>query len=290
MRAFCVLALGFVASAATPHAATTPVPGVTPFVLGPGAVVVAVRLNARGPFRLLLDTGSTHTSISSRTAEAIGAPVIAKAPMGSSAGSRITLVVAIESLEIGPVVVGDVQASIVELDGIPGGDGIDGVIGQDALASVRYTIDYRQRRVVWWPDSALDARGSSLSLEPSHGRFLVTLDQRQSRLRLVPDSGADSLLLFAPKNSLPVTRFPAPATLTTPSGATEVRLAKVRELSVGTLTLRDVPAVVAERDRSEPDEVDGLLPLHLFDRVTIDGPRQRMIVEKFSETRRLMFF
>jgi hypothetical protein len=98
------------------------------------------------------------------------------------------------------------------------------------------------------------------------------------------------MLLFDPDGTLPVTRLPASATLTTTSGATEVRLVKVRELSVGTLTLRDVPAVVADRDRSEPDEVDGLLPLHLFDRVTIDGPRQRMIVEKFSETRRLMFF
>jgi predicted aspartyl protease len=208
--------------------------------------------------------------------------------MGSAAGSRDTLVVRIDSVQLGPIEATDLLASVVEIE--MAGDGIDGVIGQDALASVRYTIDYRQRRVVWWPDDALDARSTSLSLEPSHGRFLVTLDQRQSRLRLVPDSGADSMLLFDPDVTLPVTRLPASATLTTTSGATEVRLVKVRELSVGTLTLRDVPAVVADRDRSEPDEVDGLLPLHLFDRVTIDGPRQRMIVEKFSETRRLMFF
>jgi hypothetical protein len=37
---------------------------------------------------------------------------------------------------------------------------------------------------------------------------------------------------------------------------------------------------VAERHRSEPAEVDGLLPLHLFDRVTVDGPGRRLIVEK----------
>ena len=41
--------------------------------------------------------------------------------------------------------------------------------------------------------------------------------------------------------------------------------------------------MVAGRDRSEPDEVDGLLPLRLFDRVTIDGPRKRMTVEKVVE-------
>ena len=68
--------------------------------------------------------------------------------------------------------------------------------------------------------------------------------------------------------------------------ARAVRLATIRELQVGALTLRDVPAVVAERDVSEPSEVDGLLPLHLFDRVTVDGPGKRLIVEK---SRRMAF-
>jgi predicted aspartyl protease len=288
MRVSWLLALCLVGCVSLLRAAPAEHPGITPFEHGNEGIVLAVTLNGRGSFRFLLDTGSTHTAVSAETATAIGAPVVARATMGSAAGSRDTLVVRIDSVQVGSIDATDLLASVVEIG--MAGDGIDGVIGQDALASVRYTIDYRQRRVAWWPDAALDARGTSLSLEPSHGRFVVTLDQRQSRLRLVPDSGADSLLLFDPKGTLPVTRLPAPATLTTTSGATEVRLAKVRELSVGTLTLRDVPAVVADRDRSEPDEVDGLLPLHLFDRVTIDAPRQRMIVEKFSETRRLMFF
>ena len=262
--------------------------GITPFEQGNEGIVLAVGLNGRGSFRFLLDTGSTHTTVSAETATAIGAPVVARATMGTAAGSHDTLVVHIDSVRVGPIEATGLLASIVDLK--LAGIGIDGVIGHRALASIRYTIDYSKRRVVWWPAAKVSARGSSLSLEPSHGRFLVTLDQRQSRLRLVPDSGADSLLLFDPDSALPVTRLPAPATLTTMSGATEVRLAKVRELSVGTLMLRDVPAVVANRDRSEPDEVDGLLPLHLFDRVTIDGPRQRMMVEKFGETRRLMFF
>ncbi len=64
------------------------------------------------------------------------------------------------------------------------------------------------------------------------------------------------------------------------SGQRGVLMATVRELRVGSLTLRDVPAVVAERDPSEPVEVDGLLPLHLFDRVTVDGPGKRLILEK----------
>jgi hypothetical protein len=61
-------------------------------------------------------------------------------------------------------------------------------------------------------------------------------------------------------------------------------------LHVGSLRLRDLPAVLAERDDSEPAGIDGLLPLQLFDRVTVDGPRKRMIVEKTRADHRLMFF
>jgi predicted aspartyl protease len=253
---------------------------VTPFEGDDSDIVLAVRLNGRGPFRLLLDTGSTHTSVSAQTAEAIGAPVVAKAPMGSAAGSRMTLVVRIDSLEVGPVCVDHLLASLVELGGIPNAQGIDGVIGHDALASLRYTIDFRQRRVEWFPIQTTDERTNSLELQPSDGRFVIALPQQHSLLRLVPDTGAASLLLFAPHAELPVTHSSALATLTTPTGATDVRVATVRELRVGALTLRNVPAVVADRDRSEPAGIDGLLPLHLFDRVTVDGPRKRLIVEK----------
>jgi hypothetical protein len=86
--------------------------------------------------------------------------------------------------------------------------------------------------------------------------------------------------LFDPVRALPITEFPTPATLKTTSGAAEVRLARMQELQVGSLTLRDVPAAVVERDASEPAEIDGLLPLHLFDRVTVDGPRKRLTIEK----------
>jgi len=280
MRPLGFFTLGLVAFASAPHAAVSERADVTSFEPGHNEIVLAVRLNGRGPFRFLLDTGSTHTAVSARTAEAIGAPVVAKAAMGSAGGSRETLVVQVNSLQVGPVTVSALLASVIELDKVSGGSTIDGVIGQDALGSLRYTIDFRQRRVVWSPHDAADAIGSSVPLQVSGGRFLIALPQRHVLLRLVPDSGAASLLLFAPNIALPVTPLTTLVTLTTTSGHTDVRMAIVRELHVGSLLLRDVPAVVAARDRSEPVEVDGLLPLHLFDRVTVDGPAKRLILEK----------
>jgi predicted aspartyl protease len=210
--------------------------------------------------------------VSARTAEDIGAPVVAKTMMGSAAGSRDALVVRLDVMEVGPIAVPGLLASIVALE-----DDLDGVIGHDALEPIRYTIDFKQRRIEWWPIETPAERGTVLDVQSSHGRFLLSLSQRGSMLRLVPDSGASSLLLFDPDRELAIMRTSQVATLRTTSGETAVRVARVPELRVGTLLLRDVPAVVAHRDPSEPDEVDGLLPLHLFERVTVDGPRKRMM-------------
>lgn len=279
MRLFClfVLLAGFVSS---PRAAS-----VTPFERGHDEVVLAVRLNGRGPFNFLLDTGSTHTAVSAPTAAAIGAPVVAKASMGSAAGSRETLVVQIDAMEVGPIAIPNLLASIVELD-----DGLDGVIGHDALGSLRYTIDFKQRQIEWWPIDQPSARGNELDMQASHGRFLLSLPQQESMLRLVPDTGASSLVLFSPDRKLDIRRTARTATLKTTSAQTEVRVAQVPELRLGKVTLTNVPAVVVERDRSEPDDVDGLLPLHWFERVTVDGPNRRLIVEKHRANTHVMFF
>jgi predicted aspartyl protease len=86
MRALGFLALLFVAFASAPRAAVGERADVTPFEPGHGDIVLAVQLNGQGPFRFLLDTGSTHTAVSAKTAEAIGAPVVARTTTGSAAG------------------------------------------------------------------------------------------------------------------------------------------------------------------------------------------------------------
>ncbi|HEY6509853.1 MAG TPA: retropepsin-like aspartic protease, partial [Vicinamibacterales bacterium] len=187
---------------------------VAPFADGSaGAVVLEARVNGQGPFRFLLDTGSARTAVSPRMAAAVGAPVVARTTMGSAAGSRELLVVRIDTLEVGPVLAPDLLASVVSLDHIDDGD-LDGVIGHDVLAAIRYTIDFRERRVAWWPTDALTARGPTLRVRSSGGRLLLSLPQRDSVLQLVPDTGASALLLFAPHPALPLTLRQETATLT----------------------------------------------------------------------------
>jgi len=274
MRAAVVFVLALVGVSSPVQAAGTP------FALGDqGGVIVPVTLNGRGPFKLLLDTGSTHSAVSEAVAAAIGAPAVAKTMMGSATGGREVIVVRIDALECGALVARGLLASVVSFDRLSATDGIQGVIGQDALAAVRYTIDFRRRELLWWPEEGAVARGMSFTLEGGRGRFLISLPQRSNTLRLVPDSGAGTLLLFDPSNRLPLTLLGQHTMLTTMSAQGTVRLARMRELQVGTAMLQNVAAVVVGRNPTEAEDADGLLPLHLFDRVTFDGPNGVLILE-----------
>src|SRR5262245_56646791 len=274
MRAFVFVMVVLVGLCAPAQAA------VTSFELGEqGGIVLPVMLNGRGPFKLLLDTGSTHSAVSEAVAAAIGAPVVAKTIVGSATGGREALVVRVDSLECGSLVARGLLAAVATFDQLSDADAIQGVIGLDALAAVRYTIDFRRRELLWWPDDTSIARGVSVALEGSHGRFLVSLPQRHDVLRLVPDSGAGSLLLFDPSKLLPLTLLGQHSTLTTLSARGTVRMARMRELQVGTAMLQNVTAVVVGRNTTEPEDSEGLLPLPLFDKVTFDGPNRVLILE-----------
>ena len=62
--------LSLAAEAGLPAQSTT-----TSFTLDPhGGIVVAAVFNGAGPYRILLDTGANHSSISEDVARAIGAP------------------------------------------------------------------------------------------------------------------------------------------------------------------------------------------------------------------------
>jgi predicted aspartyl protease len=253
----------------------------TPFRLGDqGGVIVSVLLNGTEPFMMLLDTGATHSAITESAAAATGAPAVARAHVSSPAGDTTRAIVAIETLLIGPHTAGHVLPSVVPDGSFDGGAGnIQGLIGQDVLAWLRYTLDFRERRIEWHEHVAT-VRGTALQLAFEHGRFLVNLPQRNRTLRLVPDSGAGGLVLFNSAGRIGPDVVAAGHTVelfavqTTRRG----RAVRLRELRLGDRKIRDIPAVAIERGQLHPAEGDGLLPLHLFDRVTFDGPARRLIL------------
>jgi hypothetical protein len=162
-------------------AAVHSVPTQLPFHLTPrGGVIVRVRLDDGRAIPFLLDTGSNGSAISESLVTLLRLPIVAKTTVASAIGQKARLVTRIEHLVMGGVSVNDVLATVMPDDdfALPDADGdrVQGIVGQDVLAALRYTIDYRARRVVFFATSREVPRHAAvLTLEPRDDRFLVVL-------------------------------------------------------------------------------------------------------------------
>jgi hypothetical protein len=284
LSAVGIVSLVLLAALARPLTAD-PAPA-TPFTsTRPGEVVVPVTVGTRGPFRFLLDTGSTHTAVTAELADVVDARAVARTAMRTPAGTADCVVAALPRVAIGEALADDLTATVLPPAGAAAlGAGIVGVLGQDFLARFTYTIDYR-RSVIVWHAAGYVADGVRLTLVPGQDRWLVELPQAPGAApcghavhRFVPDSGADTLVLFdeAPARRL-VADWGAAAALGSLTGARGVRLAFVDGLRVGSAILgRQIAAFVPA---PAPDAADGLLPLHLFARVFFSARDRALVVE-----------
>jgi predicted aspartyl protease len=252
----------------------------SPFTLArQGGVVVPVFLNGAGPFAMLLDTGASHSSVSEELAEALQLPVVARATVRSPAGDRERFITRIDHLVLGPHEISVMPAIIPKPYLALAGD-VRGIIGQDVLAELRYTIDYRDRQILW--DDAAPARAGMVAVLPlafRDGLPVVELEQAHRTLSLVADSGAGSLVLFDRDGAglPPMTADAEQVRLDTLHGQSLARSVRIDRFRVGGATFKDLPAVVL-KGTSSAYSGDGLLPLHIFGRVTFDGPGRRLIV------------
>lgn len=276
-----VIATTLLLSTLSPATATAN-PAPTPFVLlDDGSIVVPVTIGGTGPYRFVVDTGSSRTVISTRLWQELRLPVMAKTRMVTPAGRDEAYVVRLTGLSICCQSEFTVEAAVMTADRYAAGQRVDGLIGQDVLSTVIYTIDYARRAIVW--HSAADLPdGLRLPLDVSAQRVLVSLPQYSgdpSPLSLIPDSGSDALVLFAhARDKLRMT----PLDVGVVSGVAGTRRAhrvQLEDLVVGQTRLQNPLAVLI--DSGEPAALmgDGLLPLHGFSTVTFNVAGGFMIVK-----------
>lgn len=282
MRTTAAVLLWGLAISPVPVANAASAAGWTPFALAEqGGIIVQAMLNGTGPFQLLLDTGATHSSISEDVVRVLSAPIVASTTLTTSAGTGLHAVARLDRFELGPVSAVALLPSVIRTEAIDPTGVVQGVIGQDVLAALRYTIDFPARRIIW--DAAADGPAynvSTFALEPVNGRFVIAVPQQGATLRLVPDTGSGGLVLFVrPDRPAVTTTKLGSSELVTVVGRMRVRQARVRELRIGATRFSNVTAVLVPKPRAERSEADGLLPLHWFRRVTFDGPRRLMIVD-----------
>jgi hypothetical protein len=138
-----------------------------------GRIWAPVRVNGQGPFRLVLDTGASHSALTARVAEQVG---IAMDPartvtLRGATGSVDVPFVPVETLEFGDLLVEPRRLPIVP-DALGGAEGI---LGTDGLAGKRIHIDFRRDSITIMRSRNQRAASdyATIPVRFLHGRLLV---------------------------------------------------------------------------------------------------------------------
>jgi predicted aspartyl protease len=112
-----------------------------------GRIVAPVMINGRGPFRMVIDTGASHSTVSPALAEALGLKPDQDQGIivNGITGTAMLPSVAIESLEAGRFLLHNVRLPVVWGSVMAGADGILGVA---SLQTERLMVDFKWNRVV----------------------------------------------------------------------------------------------------------------------------------------------
>ena len=110
-----------------------------------GRIWAPVLINGRGPFRLVLDTGASHSAVTAMVALALAIPTDQSpaVTLHGVTGSAIVPTIHVDTLSVGDVAVDSPLLPIVP-DAM---GGAQGVLGYEGLANKRIYIDFRHDRI-----------------------------------------------------------------------------------------------------------------------------------------------
>jgi hypothetical protein len=110
-----------------------------------GRIWAPVMINGRGPFRLVLDTGASHSAITELVAMALGIPTDQSPPMILRG---VTGFATVPTIHVDNLSVGDLAVDQPTLPIVPDAmGGAQGILGCEGLKGKRVFIDFRNDRI-----------------------------------------------------------------------------------------------------------------------------------------------
>jgi predicted aspartyl protease len=161
-----------------------------------GRPTAKVTIDGQGPFRFLVDTGSTTTVVAARHAERLKIPVIGTATVNGTTGTAVMPLARIGKLETGVVTREDIRVAVLSDNGLAREDGI---LGADVFAGRRLSFDI-QAKSVRVEGSRRQTRISPASNLRVRNGLLAEIDGRIGTIpvRLMLDTGAQHCIANLP--------------------------------------------------------------------------------------------
>jgi predicted aspartyl protease len=172
-----------------------------------GRIVAPVMINGRGPFRMLVDTGASRTTLTPELAEILGLESSAERTvlLNGVTGSAQVPVVTVSRIQAGEFVLHDTQTPIIQA---PVMAGAQGILGVAAFKNERILVDFRNDRIEISRsrsnfDRLLPGTVSLPARRVAGGLFAIDAYVGRVRTRIVVDTGGERTLgNMALKNAL----------------------------------------------------------------------------------------
>lgn len=242
---------------------------------------VDVLVNGRGPYHFIVDSGADTSAVGLRIAHDLQLPLGTAAVLDGMSDRDL-----VDRVKVGQLTVGPSTIRNLELPALREGDlGGDGMIGIDALAHQRLMLDF-DRRIIKVEDASAPERISPDAIvivaRSLHGQLILThVKAAGLPLDAVIDTGSEITignLALRDKllrgNSDKFVTIP----VTDVTGAkVNVQLARIGELQLGPVTLRNLPMAFADLPpfkvfglTDQPALLLGTDVLQTFRRVSLD--------------------
>ncbi len=235
-------------------------------------VFADVNINGAGPFRLLVDTGASSTSLSPEAAKAAGLEPEYAVELTTLAGETVVPAAFARSVSAGETSIQNVEVLIAAPDAIRTVERkADGVLGQSFLARTPWMIDYRNRRFVTGETAILLSRTfEEFACErAADSRLVLPVTIGKATFRLALDSGASVLVLHCGAECPRLDRAETSRQILTNTGEARVTVGRLREIAAGPAALKSADAVLIERPPSAPT-MHGVVPANWFKAVFAD--------------------
>ncbi len=209
-----------------------------------------VRVNGRGPFRFVVDSGADTSVVGARIARALVLPAGTPANLlGTTATGRVERVF-VERLDLGPSAVADLELPVLEERDLGGA----GMIGIDALVRQRLMLDF-EKRVIRVEDASKPPPRMTGEIVVVARRRRGQLILTQARLNDKPveaviDTGSEITIGNRLLRDYLVKRRGQKIETIEVTGVTGItvpmELARVRVLQLGPVLFKDVPIAFAD--------------------------------------------
>jgi hypothetical protein len=293
---FCSCALSFEPAAPRPAVAESKTSFTLPFDLVDNRAFIEVRLNGRGPFHFLLDTGAGGVTVSTDVAQQLGLHV-GDAGEGQGVGEKIVHAgqTHIAQLQMGALTLADMETNVMDLSDAPqvfGSKPFDGIMGWPVFERMVVKHDYVNRLLTFTAPDKFDYSGTGVIVRFERPRQIpvvaASLDGVAGNFGV--DTGArSSLLLYGPfcaQNDLQE-KYDAKLEGVTGwgiGGPVRSLLARASTLQIGGVTVHDLVIRLSAQKAglTTSSAMAGLIGpdvLSQFD-VTFDYTRTRIIFEK----------